>query len=66
MINETVNIKVIGTANGRNWEEYWGELRKPGEWVDYIFIQVLSLTVRNYLILVLLSNNVKIWRKKTR
>ena len=54
MINETVNVKVIGTANGRNWEEYWGELRKPGEWVDYIFIQVLS-TVMSCHVMVRLS-----------
>ena len=31
---------MIQEANERSWQEYWEEARRPGEWVDYIFIQV--------------------------
>ena len=34
--------QVIQTASEKSWLEYWGEARKPGEWVDYIFIQVTA------------------------
>ena len=34
--------QVIQTASDKSWLEYWEEARKPGEWVDYIFIQVTA------------------------
>ena len=34
--------QVIQTASEKSWLEYWEETRKPGEWVDYIFIQVTA------------------------
>ena len=34
--------QVIQTASNKSWEEYWEEARQPGEWVDYIFIQVTA------------------------
>ena len=49
-------MQVIGTANGRDWQEYWGELRKPGEWVDYIFIQVTASYLLRDIIIVTTSS----------
>ena len=34
--------QVIQTASDKSWLEYWDQARKPGEWVDYIFIQVTA------------------------
>ena len=34
--------QVIQSASNKTWEEYWEEARQPGEWVDYIFIQVTA------------------------
>ena len=32
--------QVIETASDKSWLQYWTDMRRPGEWVDYIFIQV--------------------------
>ena len=43
--------QVIQTASEKTWLEYWEQARKPGEWVDYIFIQVTaSLLLRDIVI----------------
>ena len=33
--------QVIENASDKTWSQYWEDIRKPGEWVDYIFIQVI-------------------------
>ena len=35
-------LQVIRAASDKTWGEYWEEARQPGEWVDYIFIQVTA------------------------
>ena len=34
--------QVIQTSSDKTWIDYWAEARRPGEWVDYIFIQVTA------------------------
>ena len=39
--------QVIETASEKSWLQYWTDMRRPGEWVDYIFIQACSLWLAN-------------------
>ena len=50
--------QVIGVASDKSWLGYWTEARRPGEWVDYIFIQVTASYLLRDIIIVTTSSTV--------
>ena len=50
--------QVIQTSSDKTWIDYWAEARRPGEWVDYVFIQVTASYLLRDIIIVTTSSTV--------
>ena len=46
----------FSSYSGKSWSEYWDLCSKPGEWVDYIFIQVTACFLIRDIIIVTTSS----------